>query len=70
MGGSGLTSRLDHLRAAARYARERRDLYRAKLHGPRPTSPMRLEELESACAVTEARLQRAERDAPAADAEA
>jgi hypothetical protein len=38
--------RLDELRAQARYHRERRDLYRAKMHGPRPTSSARLRELE------------------------
>jgi hypothetical protein len=52
----------------ARYDRERRDLYRAKIHGPRPTTPERLEELERACARSELRLRRAERDAAAADA--
>jgi len=40
--------RLDRLRADARYHRERRDLYRAKTYGPRPTRPERLRELERA----------------------
>ena len=37
---------LDRLRRDARYRRERRDLYRAKAYGPRPTRPERLRELE------------------------
>jgi uncharacterized coiled-coil DUF342 family protein len=56
--------RLDELRAEARYHRERRDLYRAKMHGPRPTSSARLRELERACAFSELRLRRAERLEP------
>jgi len=52
--------RLDDLRVQARYWRERRDLYRAKTYGPRPTSPARLRELESAAREAEARLKRAE----------
>jgi hypothetical protein len=54
--------RLDELRDDARYHRERRDLYRAKMHGPRPTSPVHLKELERACALSEARLRRAEQE--------
>ena len=54
--------RLDELRVDARYHRERRDLYRAKMHGPRPTSPVRLNELARACALSEARLRRAEQE--------
>ena len=38
--------RLDRLRRDARYRLERRDLYRAKTYGPRPTRPERLRELE------------------------
>jgi hypothetical protein len=55
--------RLEELSAAARYARERRDLYRAKVVGPRPTSPVRLEELERASDFSEERLRRAEKQA-------
>jgi hypothetical protein len=40
------TDRLARLRQDARYHRERRDLYRAKAYGPRPTRPERLRELE------------------------
>jgi hypothetical protein len=54
--------RLDELRVDARYHRERRDLYRAKMHGPRPTSPARLRELERAFALSDSRLRRAEQE--------
>jgi hypothetical protein len=53
---------LEELSAEARYHRERRDLYRAKTYGPRPTSPVRLRELERACVLSEARLRRAEQE--------
>lgn len=54
------------LRADARYARERYDLYRAKMYGSRPTSMTRLRELERATEAAESRLRHAERDpAPA-----
>ena len=48
--------RVDELRVQATYDRERRDLYRAKSYGPRPTSPARLRELERACQLSEERL--------------
>ena len=48
------------LRMDARYARERRDLYRAKTYGPRPTSPARLRELERENEQAAERLERAE----------
>jgi hypothetical protein len=54
--------RIEELRVDARYHRERRDLYRAKMHGPRPTSPFRLWELERACVLSEARLRRAKHE--------
>jgi hypothetical protein len=54
--------RIEELRVDARYHRERRDLYRAKMHGPRPTSPVQLRELERACVLSEARLRRAEQE--------
>jgi hypothetical protein len=56
--------RLEELRADARYQRERRELYRAKVHGPRPAGSARLRELERACAFSELRLRRAERREP------
>ena len=54
--------RLDELRLDARYHRERRDLYRAKLYGPRPSSPVRFKELERDSILSEARLRRAEQE--------
>jgi hypothetical protein len=53
--------RLEELRTGARYQRERRDLYRAKMYGGRPTSPSRLREVERDLALAESRLRRAER---------
>jgi hypothetical protein len=54
--------RIDDLRVDARYHRERRDLYRAKMHGPRPTSPVQLRELERSCVLSESRLRRAKQE--------
>lgn len=55
------------LRADARYARERCDLYRAKVYGPRATSMTRLRELERIAEAAAARLRYAEQaDAPPA----
>jgi hypothetical protein len=51
------------LRAEANYLRERRDLYRAKVYGPRPSSLARLRELEREYELAESRLRRAEREA-------
>ena len=48
--------RLDELRVDAR------DLYRAKMYGQRPTSPVHLRELERDCALSESRLRRAEQE--------
>ncbi len=59
--------RLEELRAAARYHRERRDVYRAKVLGPRLTSPARLEELQRISALSQDRLERAEREAKDTD---
>ena len=47
---------IEELRNDARHARDRLALYRAKVHGPRPTSPDRLRELERNAERTEARL--------------
>jgi hypothetical protein len=58
-----VSRRLEELRAAARYDRERRDLYRARVVGPRATRPGRLEELERASDFSEKRLRRAEEQA-------
>ena len=54
--------RLDELRADTRYHRDCRDLYRAKMHGPRPASLVQMRELERACALSESRLLRAEQE--------
>lgn len=56
-------ARLDELRADADYHRRRLALYRAKVYGPRPTSPSRLRELEQAAALSDSHLRRAERSA-------
>jgi hypothetical protein len=52
--------RIEELRAEARYARERYDLYKAKMYGPRPTTMGRLRELERIHEGADARLRRAE----------
>jgi hypothetical protein len=54
--------RVGDLRAEARYNRERLDLYRAKMYGPRPTTMTRLRELERVHRGAEARLRRAEQE--------
>jgi hypothetical protein len=53
-------SRIAELRAEARYSRERYDLYRAKVYGPRPARMARLRELERARDGAAGRLRRAE----------
>jgi hypothetical protein len=57
------TDHLDDLRAQAKYARERYQLYKAKVHGQRPTSPARLLELQRIHEQAEARLRFAEAEA-------
>jgi hypothetical protein len=54
-------NRLEELEAAARYHRERLELYRAKVYGSRPTTVVRLRELERACEYAERNLRRAQR---------
>jgi hypothetical protein len=54
--------RIEELRGEARYARERLDLYRAKMYGPRPTTMARFRELERIHQGADARLRRAERE--------
>ena len=56
--------RAEELRAEARHARERRDLYRAKVYGPRPTSPGRMRELERIAEVSERRARRSAEEGP------
>ena len=54
--------RVDELKLDARYHRDRRDLYRAKMYGPRPASLVQLKELERACVLSESLLRRAEQE--------
>jgi len=51
---------IDDLRAQAEYARQRCQLYRAKAYGQRPTSPVRLRELERTWEQAQTRLRAAE----------
>jgi hypothetical protein len=48
--------RTEELRELAHYARQRRDLYRARSYGPRETSATRLRELERQADQAQARL--------------
>jgi hypothetical protein len=62
---------LNDLKAQARYARERYQLYKAKSFGQHLTSPVRLRELQRSHEQAEARLRAAkieEQRAPAAQA--
>ncbi|MGH2850171.1 MAG: hypothetical protein ACRDLP_06095 [Solirubrobacteraceae bacterium] len=52
--------RLEELRAEARHARQRYDLYKARTYGPRPTTESRLAELRRECDGAEERLRAAE----------
>jgi len=56
--------RIEALRVEARYARERYDLYRAKMYGLRPTTITRLRELERMHEGADARLRRAQQEHP------
>jgi hypothetical protein len=56
------TERLDDLRGQARYARERYQLYKAKSYGLRPTSTVRMRELQRTWEQAEVRLHAAEAD--------
>jgi hypothetical protein len=55
---------MEELVAEARYARQRYDLYRAKMYGLRPTSLTRLRELERMREGADARLRRAREEHP------
>jgi hypothetical protein len=50
---------MEELVAGERVARERYELYRARVYGPLPTSVQRLRELEGAWKLTQSRLHRA-----------
>jgi hypothetical protein len=54
---------LEELRAEASYRRQKVQLYKARMQGPRPTSPGRLRELEHEAVKAEERLAHAERSA-------
>jgi len=67
MSDSGrIAGRIAELRVEARYARERYDLYRAKMYGLRPTTITRFRELERIYQGANARLRRAQQRASAA----
>lgn len=51
--------RLEELKASARHATDRFRLYRARVSGPQPTSPVRLGELEREAQRAERTLARA-----------
>lgn len=53
-------TRLDELRAEARYRRERLGLYKARMYGGRAASQFKLRELQRACDGAAARLRHAE----------
>lgn len=60
-GSAAMSSRhLDDLRAQAQHARQRYQLYKARVYGPHPTSLARLRELERAYERAEERLHAAE----------
>jgi hypothetical protein len=54
--------RIEELQAEARYHRERYELYKAKTHSQRLTSPVRLRELERRHQGADSRLRSAERE--------
>jgi hypothetical protein len=60
----GRAARLDALDAAARYARQRYDLYKARAYGQRPISESRMRELERQCTQAESALRFAKAEAP------
>ena len=55
-------ARLEEMRADVLYRRNRLDLYRAKVYGPRATELSRLEELEREYELAVSSLRRAERE--------
>lgn len=54
--------RIEEMKTEARYHRERYDLYKAKIHGSRPTSLERLRELERRHQGADARLRSAQHE--------
>jgi hypothetical protein len=56
------SDRIEELAAEARYHRERLQLYRARFHGPRPATRIRLLELERLSEHADRRLRRVKRE--------
>jgi hypothetical protein len=56
------SNRIEELAAEARYHHERLQLYRARFHGPRPATLIRLLELERLSESADRRLRRARRE--------
>jgi hypothetical protein len=56
------SDRIEELAAEARYHRERLQLYRARVHSSRPTTAIRLQELERLSNYADRRLRRAKRE--------
>ena len=56
------TDRIEELTAQARYHRERLQLYRARFHGPRPATLIRLREFERLSDHADHRLRNAKRE--------
>jgi hypothetical protein len=54
--------RIEEIRAEARYHRERLDLYKAKTYGSRPTSEVRMRELERRSTGADSRLREAQQE--------
>jgi hypothetical protein len=54
--------RIEEIRAEARYHRERFDLYKAKAYGSRPTSDVRMRELERRSRGADSRLREAQQE--------
>jgi hypothetical protein len=54
--------RIEEIRAEAKYHRERFDLYKAKTYGSRPTSEVRMRELERRSRGADIRLREAQQE--------
>jgi hypothetical protein len=54
--------RIEEIRAEAKYHRERFDLYKAKAYGSRPTSDVRMRELERRSRGADSRLREAQQE--------
>jgi hypothetical protein len=54
--------RIEEMKAEARYHRDRYELYKAKAYSSRPTSPVRMRELERRSQGADSRLRAAEQE--------